>query len=138
MTPVRCEHPPMVARGTRQSINDLFTASEIGAAGYTVMSVLSTGIPRPFDSLVCTQTRDGQRHDPNGSKIQKLPDSLLIFCAGLEPSMTHDTTIMKHSAETYYKFYLNSISSFMTNATLGGIQTSSTGPSLSVRFLNYG
>ena len=33
--------------------------------------------------------------------------------------MTHNITITNDGTETYYKFYLNSITIFRTNATLG-------------------
>ena len=78
---------------------------------------------------------DGRQHDYNGSTLWELPDSLLFFRAGLEPSVTHNITITNDGTETYYKFYLNSISVFKTNASLDGLQGPPPEPSPLVGFL---
>ncbi|KAH9935601.1 uncharacterized protein B0H18DRAFT_418127 [Fomitopsis serialis] len=56
-------------------------------------------------------------HQYNGSTLWELTNSLLFFQAGIDPTASHNIKITNAGGESYYKFYLNSISVFKSNST---------------------
>ena len=66
------------------------------------------------DSARMPQTLDGEQRQYNGSTIWELTNSLLYFRAGLDPTTTHTLTLVNEGPESFFKFYLNTISIYGT------------------------
>ena len=60
------------------------------------------------------QTLDGEQRQYNGSTIWELTNSLLYFRAGLDPTTSHTLELVNEGPESFFKFYLNTISVYGT------------------------
>ncbi|KAH9839400.1 uncharacterized protein C8Q71DRAFT_856015 [Rhodofomes roseus] len=72
---------------------------------------------RTWGSYLYNITLDDEQHQYNGSTLWELLNSLLFFRAGLSADTSHNIEVTYVGDESYYFFYLNSITAFSANAT---------------------